>query len=178
MFLPVTQRPTAIAALAALALLVTSASAALIDVPQNRQEFVKAVSDGRGATAMETLTSDQPIDKVFAVLAEKVNTCLDVTVERTAYVGYVERSSSDYTPTLRRVGKDRAEFTLQVAHNPRGVGHNPPAGGLYYMAADLRAIDGNRTEIVLYRPTMGVKKIVASLKQWFDAEPAPCPKLK
>ena len=45
------------------------------------------------------------------------------------------------------------------------------------MAADLRSIDG-RTEIVLYRPTMGVKKIVASLKQWFDAEPAPCPKMK
>ena len=127
---------------------------------------------------METLTSDQPIDKVFAVLAEKVNTCLDVTVERTGYVGYVERSSSDYTPTLRRVGKDRAEFTLQVAHNPRGAGHDPPAGGLYIMAADLRSIDGQRTEIVLYRPTIGGKKVVASLKQWFDGEPAPCPKMK
>ena len=171
-----TKRPV-FAALAALTLFVTAASAALIDVPQNRQEFVKAVSDGRGATAMETLTSDQSIDKVFAVLAEKVNTCLDVTVERTAYVGYVERSSSDYTPTLRRVGKDRAEFTLQVEHNPRGVGHKPPVGGLYFMAADLRSVGGG-TEIVLYRSTMGVKKIVASLKEWFDGDPTPCPKLK
>jgi hypothetical protein len=46
------------------------------------------------------------------------------------------------------------------------------------MAADLRAVDGHRTEIVLYRPTMGTKKIVASLKQWFAGDPAPCPKIR
>ena len=46
------------------------------------------------------------------------------------------------------------------------------------MAADLRSIDGARTEIVLYRSSMGVKKIVASLKEWFAGDPAPCPKLK
>jgi hypothetical protein len=45
------------------------------------------------------------------------------------------------------------------------------------MAANLRSVDG-RTEIVLYRPTMGEKKIVASLKQWFAGDPAPCPKLR
>ncbi len=114
---------------------------------------------------------------MYAVLKERATACLDVEVKRTAYVGYVERSSSDYTPTVRRVGKDRAEFTLQVAHNPRGVGHTPPPGGLFMMAADLRSIGGG-TEIVLYRPKIGVKKIVASLKEWFAADPAPCPKLR
>lgn len=155
----------------------TFAPAAMIDVPQNRQEFVAAVVSGEGAP-VETFTTDQPLDKVFDVLKERATTCLDVETKRTAYVGYVERSSSDYTPTLRRVGKDRAEFTLQVQHNPRGVGHKPPMGGLYMMAADLRSIDGNRTEVVLYRPGIGVKKIVASLKQWFEGDPAPCPKLR
>jgi hypothetical protein len=154
------------------------AQAAAIEVPQTRQEFVQAVADGRGATAVETLTVDQPLHRVYALLQEKATTCLDVEVRRTAHVGYVERSSSDYNPTLRLAGKDRAEFTLQVAHNPRGVGHTPPPGGLFLMAANLRSIDGGRTEIVLYRPTMGVKKIVASLKQWFAGDPAPCPKLK
>jgi hypothetical protein len=146
-------------------------------VPQTREEFVQAVAAGKGATAVETITSDQPLDKVYALLQEKAGTCLDVTVKRTANVGYVERSSSDYTPTLRRVGKDRAEFTLQVAHNPRGVGAVPPPGGIYYMAANLRSV-GGRTEILLYRPTIGEKKIVASLKQWFAGDPAPCPKLR
>jgi hypothetical protein len=46
------------------------------------------------------------------------------------------------------------------------------------LAADLRSIGGGRTEIVLNRPNIGVKKIVASLKQWFDGDAAPCPKLR
>jgi hypothetical protein len=157
--------------------LVAFAPAAAIWVPQTRQEFVQAVTDGKGATAMETIRSDQPFRRVVALLQEKVNTCLDVKVQRTAYVGYVERSSTDYNPTMRLVGKDRAEFTLQVEHNPRGVGATPPPAGLFYMAADLRSVEGG-TEIVLYRPTIGAKKIVASLKQWFDGDPAPCPKLR
>jgi len=157
--------------------LACSATAFAFEVPQTREEFVQAVAAGKGATAVETIVSDQPLDKVYALLQERAGACLDVTVKRTANVGYLERSSSDYTPTLRRVGKDRAEFTLQVLNNPRGVGAAPPPGGLYYMAADLRSVDGH-TEIVLYQPTMGVKKIVASLKQWFAGDPAPCPKLR
>ncbi len=154
------------------------APAIAIEVPQTRQEFVRAVAAGRGATTVEKLEFDRPFQRVYTLLQEKVNPCLDVKVQRTAHVGYVERSSSDYNPTLRLVGKKRAEFTLQVAHNPRGAGHTPPPRGLFMMAADLRAIDGDRTEVVLYRSTMGVKKIVASLKEWFAGDPAPCPKLK
>jgi len=169
---------TKLASIALVLALAPCAPAAAIEVPQTRQEFVQAVAAGRGATAVETLSSSQPLQRVVALLQERAKTCLDVKVQRTAYVGYVERSSSDYNPTVRLAGKDRAEFTLQVEHNPRGVGHTPPPGGLYMIAADLRSIDGARTEIVLYRPTIGGKKIVESLKQWFDGDPAPCPKLK
>jgi len=158
--------------------LLVAAPASAIWVPQNRAEFVKAVEDGKGATTIDKLSSDQPLDKVYALLEEKVSSCLDVKVSRTANVGYVEHSSTDYNPTVMRVGKDKAEFTLQLQHNPRGVGHTPPPGGLYFMAADLRAIDENHTEIVLYRSSIGAKKIVESLTKWFDGDPAPCPKLK
>jgi len=158
--------------------LVAAAPAAAFEVPQNRQEFVEAVLAGKGATAAETFTVDQPLHKIYDVLAERANTCLDVTVSRTAYVGYVEHSSSDFNPTVRLAGKDRAEFTLQVIHNPRGVGATPPPNGLYIMAADLRSIDGNSTEIALYRPTIGFKKIVQSVKLWFTGDAAACPKLR
>ena len=164
-------------AIAFITALASVAPTAAIDVPQTRQEFVKAVVSGRGAE-VETLTADQPLDRVYAILEERASACLDVEVTRTANVGYVERSSSNYNPTLRRVGEDRAEFTLQVQHNPRGVGHTPPPGGLYMMAVDLRSIDGSHTEIVLYRPNIGVKKITESLKQWSAGDPTPCPKLR
>lgn len=165
-------------AIAFVAVLASVAPCAAIEVPQTRQEFVQAVAAGRGATAVETIVSEKPLDTIYALLQQKSGACLDVTVQRTANVGYVERSSSDYTPTLRRAGKGRAEFTLQVAHNPRGVSAPPPPGGIFIVAADLKSIAGNRTEIVLYRPTIGVKKVVASLKQWLDGDPALCPKMK
>ena len=159
-----------------LAVLACVTPAAAIEVPQTRQEFVQAVVD-RGAI-VETLRVDASLDQVYAVLEERADTCLDVKVTRTANVGYVERSSSTFHPTLRRVGEGRAEFTLQVEHNPRGVGHTPPPGGLFMVAADLRSLDGGRTEVVLYQPKMGVKKIAESLRQWLSGDPAPCPKLR
>jgi hypothetical protein len=152
-------------------------SVAAIDVPQTREEFVAAITSGRGA-AIETFAVERPLDEVYAVLEERSRTCLNVKVERTAYVGYVERSSSEFHPTLRRPSGERAEFTLQVEHHPRGVGHTPPEGGLYMMAADLRASGAGRTEIVLYRPKIGAGKITDSLKQWLSGEPAACPKLR
>ena len=156
--------------------LAAAVPAAAIDVPQSREEFVKAVED-RGAV-VETITVDRSLDAVYPVLEERSKTCLDVQVNRTGYVGYVERSSSDYNPTVRRVDKDRAEFTLQVAHNPRGVGHTPPPGGLYMMAVDLRSIDANHTEVILYRPKIGTGKITDSLKRWVAGDSSDCPKLR
>jgi len=169
---------TKLPAIALITALASFADVAAFEVPQTRQEFVAAVTAGKGATAVDKLTTDQPLDKVYALLEEKVGPCLDIKVQRTANVGYVERSSSDYNPALRAVGKDRAEFTLQVENNPRGVGHTPPPGGIFIMAADLQSVDDHRTEIVLYRPTIGFKKIVESLKQWFAGDPAACPKLR
>ena len=162
-------------ALAALALLATPVLA--IDVPQSRQAFVQAIEDGRGAD-VEKLEIDQPLDKIYPVLAERATTCLDVTVNRVGNVGYVERSSTDYNPTVQRVAKDRAEFTLQLAHNPRGLGATPPPGGLYFMAANLRTTEEGHTEVLIYRPSLGTKKITESLKAWLAGDPAPCPKLR
>ena len=157
-------------------LLTAVAPAAAIDVPQTREEFVQAIASGRGA-GPEAMRVEQPLENVYAVLEERLAACLDKKVERTAYVGYVERSSTDYNPTLRRLGGDGAEFTLQVEHRPRPVGGTIPTGGLFMMAADIRS-SGGGTEIVLYRPKIGAGKITESLKQWLSGQPAACPKLR
>jgi hypothetical protein len=149
-----------------------------IQVPQTRAEFIDAVAAGKGPTAVETFTVGRGLDAVYAALEDRSGTCLDVTVERSAYVGYWEVSSSDYNPTLERVDQRRAEFTLQVAHRPRGVGHTPPPDGLYIMAADLRAAGDASTEVVLYRPTMGFKKIASAFRGWIEGTSSDCPKLR
>ena len=153
--------------------------AAAIWVPQTRQEFVKAVAEGKGATKSEKFVVDRDIDAVYAILKERCTACLDVEVRRSGFVGnQMEVSSSDYNPTLRRIGRNKTEFSLQVVHRPRAVGSSPPPGGLYIMAADLRPLGKGRTEVVLYRPTIGFKKITASFKEWVAGENEDCPKLK
>ncbi len=160
------------------ALLLTAPPVGAIDVPQSREEFVRVVASGSRGAKMETFVVERSFDEVYRTLEGRTAPCLDVEVRRTAYVGYVENSSSDYNPTLRRLGADRAEFTLQVVHRPRGVGHTPPAGGLYVMAADVKRAGTARTEIVLYRPTMGFKDVSKRFIQWAEGGTTDCPKLK
>jgi len=167
---------TKMSVLALFTALAATPVALAIDVPQTRQEFVEAVVAKKAV--VETLRAGQPLDKVISVLEERAGACLDVKVERTANVGYVEHSSSTYHPTVRRIDDGRAEFTLQVEHFPRGVGHTPPPGGLFMLAADLKSVDDGHTEVVLYRPKIGGGKIAESLKQWLSGDPAPCPKLR
>jgi hypothetical protein len=177
----VTARPRTLlpaALIGLVALLLTAPPLGAIWVPQNRQEFVNAVSKGEKGSKMETFVVDRSFDEVYRTLETRTSPCLDKQVERSAYVGYWEHSSSDYNPTLKRLGADRAEFTLQVVHRPRGVGHTPPAGGLYVMAMDLKRAGASRTEVVLYRPMMGFKNISKSLMQWAEGRSTDCPKLK
>ena len=168
--------PAAVIGLAAL--LLTAQPVCAIDVPQTRAEFVRAVAAGARGVKMETLVVERSLDDVYRTLEARTSPCLDVEVRRTANVGYVETSSSDYNPTLKRLAPERAEFTLQVVHRPRGVGHTPPPGGLYIMAADLKRASVSRTEVVLYRPTIGFKDITKSFLQWAEGSGTDCPKLR
>jgi hypothetical protein len=166
-----------LASLAALLLMASPLGA--IDVPQTPAEFKREVAKGARGAKMETRVVQRPFEDVYRAIEARTAPCLDVTVKRSAHVGYWERSSSDYNPKLRRLGRDRAEFTLQVAHNPRGVGHTPPPGGLYLMVADLKRAGASRTEVVLYSPTIGAfKRIPASFMQWAEGSGTDCPKLR
>lgn len=169
--------PVAAAGLAVL-LLVASPLGAIL-VPQTREEFVRVVAAGHSGVKMESFVIERGFDEVYKTLEARSAPCLDKKVERSANVGYYEHSSSDYNPTLKRLGADRAEFTLQVIHNPRGVGGGPPPpGGLYIMAADLKRAGAGRTEVMLYRPTIGFKDITRGFMQWVEGKSSDCPKLK
>ena len=159
-------------------MLVAISPAGAIDVPQTRQEFVRAVSDGARGAKVESYVVDRGFEEVYATLEARSAPCLDKKVERTAYVGYVEHSSSDYNPTLTKVGPDRAEFALQVVHNPRAIGEKTGPGGLYIFAADLKRVGASRTEVILYRPTIGFKDITRDFREWTETGADECPKLK
>ena len=90
----------------------------------------------------------------------------------------MEHSSSDYNPTLKRVGADQAEFAVQVVHNPRAVGEKTGPGGLYIFGADLKRVGASQTEVTIYRSTIGFKDITKTFKDWAASGADECPKLK
>src|SRR6266581_2702763 len=93
---------------------------AAIQVPQTRQAFMDAVAAGGRGTAVDKLVVERGFHEIYRLLEKKSSTCLDVQVKRSGFVGnQMEVSSSDYNPTLRRVGQTKAEFALQVVHRPR-----------------------------------------------------------
>jgi hypothetical protein len=147
--------------------------------PQTREEFVRSATAGERGMRMETLTVNRGFEAVYRTLAARTRPCLDVKVERAGYSGsQMEVSSLDYDPSLKRFGRDRAEFSLRVIHRARGVAVAPPQGGFHVMAADLRRAGPNRTEVVLYRTAMGSKEITKRFMQWASGKSAECPKMK
>ncbi len=165
--------------LATLLFLAAAPWAYAIWVPQTREEFVKAVAEGARMTKVETITVNRSFAQVYSLLEEKSSSCLDVLVKRSGFVGnQMHVSSSDYNPTLKKIGRGRAVFALQVVHRPRGIGHKPPPGGLYVMAADITALGKNETRVVLYRPKMGFGKIRKAFNKWAAGEDVRCPKMK
>src|SRR5262245_25381787 len=102
-----------------------------LNVPQTRAEFVSAVASGARGVRMEKFTIERSFDEVYRSLESRCSPCLDVEVRRSGMVGgTMEVSSSDYNPTLKRVSRDRAEFSLQVVHRPRAIGEVTGPGGL------------------------------------------------
>ena len=168
--------PAAMVALAAILVAIPPAGA--IQVPQTREEFVRAVNDGARGSKVETFVVERGLDEIYQTLEARSEPCLDKKVERTAYVGYVEHSSSDYNPTLKRVGADQAEFAVQVVHNPRAIGEKTGPGGLYIFAADLKRVGASQTAVTIYRSTIGFKDITKTFKDWAETGADECPKLK
>ena len=164
--------------LAVAALILIAPAAFAIWVPQTRAEFVDAVAKGTRGAKMESFVVERGFDDVVKTFDARCTPCLDKLVQRTANVGYVERSSTDYNPSFKHLSRDRAEFTMQVVHRPAGVGAHPPEGGLYVMAVDLKRAGAHRTEVVLYRPTMGYKFLSEALMEWAEGTSTDCPKLK
>ena len=165
---------------------------------ENREDIIPLASDWLGAQGQDVFAlrvrGDSMIEahivdgdlvlvrrQEAATPGEIVAVLLDgeATVKRFARDGGSVVLKPEH-PTMKPivVGPERAEFTLQVVHRPRGVGHTPPPRGLYVMAADLKRAGASRTEVVLYRPSIGFKDITKSFLQWAEGSGTDCPKLR
>ncbi len=151
---------------------------ACVQMPQTREEFRAAVAKGAFSTKAESFAVNKNFKQAVTNLSAKTDACLNKVVERFMMKGmYQERSRSTYRASVQTPAANRAEFTMQVMHNPRGVGADPPPGGFYLMVADIEAASPNSFRVNLYRPTLGHGDTVDAVRNWLNGKGDACPKL-
>jgi aspartate/methionine/tyrosine aminotransferase len=151
---------------------------ACVQQPQTRQEFRAAVSKGAFSAKAESFTVNRNFQQAVSKLSAKTKECFNKVVERHMSQGmYQEHTRSTYRASVQTPTAKRAEFTMQVLHNPRGVGADPPPGGFYMFVADLEAISPDSFRVDLYRPTLGHGDTVDAVRDWLNGKDNACPKL-
>ena len=134
--------------------------------------------DHRNSAKAENFVVNKSFKQAVPNLTAKTESCLNKVVERSMTQGmYRERSQSTYRANVVRHSANRAEFTMQVKHNPRGVGADPPPGGYYLIVADIEEASPSSIKVNLYRPTMGHGDTVDAIRNWLQGKDDACPKL-
>jgi len=142
---------------------------------QTAEEFRKAVP-GAFLAKTETVEVAKPFREVAANFQKRAPECLNVTVETvsqttTSYQVIV----AAYKPTVV-VTAERAELHVQQDYK-QGVMkvYTEPAGGHYLLVADAYPLDGNRTRLQLYGPSLGYDVLIRAVKGWASGQSLGCP---
>lgn len=166
---------SAVAALSAL--LLTGCAGTM---PQTADEFRQMVPEAMTGK-MESFDVDRPFRDVARTFEKNGPRCLDVAVEITSttyskYGPMVSRYTVTYTPTVV-VDRERAELHVQQHMDNTLKVYKEPEGGYFLLVADAYPVDGKRTRVDLYRPSIGNKLLVKAVRGWADGTRDGCPDL-
>ena len=146
-------------------------------MPQNPEDFRKAVSGGTMMTKTDSYEVNRSTQAVGTAFKQRAQECLGVqvrTVSRTS-TSY-QNILTSYKPTV--IANDRrAELHLQQLHQGGGVIYpqKPPEGGVYIFVADATPVSAKRTRIQLYGPSMGYDVLYRAVRGWTTGENLGCP---
>jgi len=145
--------------------------------PQSAQEFREAVP-GAFMAEVESFEVERPLAEVAEAFQSKAPACLTGRVKTTSQTNMsYQVIVTAYTPTVQ-VSPERAEIHLQQ-HHEQGVLNvtEEPDGGYFLLVADAMPLDGGRTRVQMYRPSMGYKPIIKAIKGWATGDNMGCPDL-
>ena len=107
---------------------------ACVQMPQNAEDFRKAVADGAMLAKTETYEVNRPLSAVAATFQRRAPECLKVSVRTVSQTTTsYQNILTEYTPTVV-AGKERVELHVQQLHKT-GVIYpsKPPEGGIYLL---------------------------------------------
>jgi hypothetical protein len=150
---------------------------ACVAMPQNPEDFRKAVSGGAVMTKTDSYEVNRSTQAVGATFKQRAPECLGVQVRTVSQTTTsYQNILTTYKPTVV-AGGQRAELHVQQLHKGGGVIYpqKPPEGGVYIFVADGTPVSANRTRIQLYGPSKGYDVLYRAIRGWATGENLGCP---
>jgi hypothetical protein len=150
--------------------------AACVAMPQNPDDFRKAVSGGAMMTKTDSYEVNRSTQAVGATFQKRASECLNVQVRTVSQTTTsYQNILTAYKPTVVATGP-RAELHVQQLHKTGVVyPQKPPEGGVYIFVADATPVSANRTRIQLYGPSKGYDVLYRAVRGWTTGENLGCP---
>ena len=146
-------------------------------MPQNADEFRKELP-GAFLGEVEKFEVDRSftdIGKTFQKMAPK---CLDVTIKSTSQTSTsYQVIVTKWNPTVK-VTKQKAELHIQQLHEQGVMNvYKVPPGGYYMMVVDATPTGENKSQVTMYRSSVGNDTLVKAIKGWASGKNLGCPDL-
>jgi hypothetical protein len=150
-------------------------SGCAVNQPQTAAEF-RDMAPGATFGKHDSFIVNRNFDDVARTFEKQAYQCLDKRIRMTESGHmYHHVVVTDYTPTVL-VKENTAELHLQFRHEQGVLAVSEmPEKGYYLMVADATRMDGNNTQIDMYRPAIGHDAVVRAVKGWATGENVGCP---
>lgn len=136
---------------------VLSSCAAVMNIPQTRDEFVR-----HPKVENQTFTVTRPLDAVVGSFVKAKRCTDDESVQTRSGVGMVSTSRDLWYMTVERTSRNRAEMAYRWASNNMA---GQPKGGYLMLLGDLEAQGAKATKVTLHH-SAGRDSQVNALKEW------------
>jgi len=146
-------------------------------MPQTADEFRKELPGAfmGEVETFEVSRSYQDIGKSFQKMAPK---CLDVRIKTTSQTNMsYQVIVTKWNPTVK-ITDQKAELHIQQLHE-KGVlnVYEVPENGYYMMVVDAVPLAKNRSQVTMYRSSIGNEALIKAIKGWAAGEKIGCPDL-
>ena len=163
--------------LAAITLYTTALCGCAGHMPQTADEFRQELPGAflGEVEKFEVERSYTDVGKSFQKMAPK---CLDVRIKTTSQTNTsYQVIVTKWNPTVM-ISDQRAELHIQQLHEQGVLNiYEVPPKGYYAMVVDAVPLANNRSQVIMYRSSVGHDALVRAIKGWAAGEKTGCPDL-
>ena len=146
-------------------------------MPQTADQFRQELP-GAFLGKVEKFEVNRPYTEVGKSFQKMAPQCLDVRIKSTS------QSTTSYSVVVTKwnptvmISDQRAELHIQQLHEQGVLNvYEVPEKGYYMMVVDAIPLGKNKSEVVMYRSSVGNKALVKAIKGWAAGERIGCPDL-